>query len=166
MLSSAEIVKLLQSCSSELTWMSEADYPWEVFLWSKGLLKAEEPEDLDEVEVPTETAKSNAEAVSTDLDLVSVSLIPADSNSLDIDTQTVLAQLQLSPDTLWREVVEEEFWLPVAADPDYSKLRAAIAEHLTNVKIFLLGEIEIDVHIVGRTSQNDFIELKTKIVET
>jgi hypothetical protein len=169
MLSSDEIVKLLQECSSELTWMSEADYPWEVFLWSKGTLKAERAEDLGEVESSTGMTEPNAEVVS---ELVSASLISAvDSESLEtaesmIEGEMVLAQLQLPEDTAWQEAVEEEFWLPVAKDPAYEKLRAAIAEHLTNVKIFLLGEIEIGVHIIGRTPQNDFIELATKIVET
>jgi Nuclease A inhibitor-like protein len=172
MLSSDKIVKLLQECSSELTWMSEADYPWEVFLWSKGMLKANQSEDLGEVEIPTEMTEPNAEAVSTDPELVSAPLISVlDAGSVEIvesmmDGEMVLAQLQLPQDTLWREAVEEEFWLPVAEDPAYEKLRTAIAEHLTNVKIFLLGEIEIGVHIIGRTPQNDFIELTTKIVET
>jgi Nuclease A inhibitor-like protein len=172
MISSDEIVKLLQECSSELTWMSESDYPWEVFLWSKGVLKAEQSEDLGEVAIPTETAEPNAEVVSTGSNLVSdplISTVDSDSSEIVasvIDGEMVLAQLQLPQDTLWREAVEEEFWLPVAADLAYEKLRAAIAEHLTNVKIFLLGEIEIGVHIVGRTPQNDFIELTTKIVET
>jgi Nuclease A inhibitor-like protein len=170
MLSSDEIVKLLQECSSELTWMSESDYPWEVFLWSKGILKAERAGDLGEVKMPTKMAELTAETVAPELVLAS-SISTADSESLEttewmMDGEMVLAQLQLPEDTAWQEAVAEEFWLPVAEDPAYQKLRAAIAEHLTNVKIFLLGEIEIGVHIIGRTPQNDFIELATKIVET
>jgi hypothetical protein len=48
----------------------------------------------------------------------------------------------------------------------YQKLVDTISTNLADVVVFLVGEIEIDVYIVGKTSDRDLVGLKTQVVET
>lgn len=54
-------------------------------------------------------------------------------------------------------------------DPDarkYKKLLKVIGENLSDVRVFKVGEVSLDVYIVGRTKQGDWVGLHTKAVET
>ncbi len=48
----------------------------------------------------------------------------------------------------------------------YKLLSETITSNLTELKVFRLGAIEIDVYILGKTPNGDVIGLKTTIVET
>jgi hypothetical protein len=48
----------------------------------------------------------------------------------------------------------------------YKLLSETITSNLTELKVFRLGAIEIDVYIVGKTPDGDVIGLTTTIVET
>lgn len=48
----------------------------------------------------------------------------------------------------------------------YQELLHAIESNLTEVQVFRLGEIEIDVYIVGKTADGELIGLKTQVIET
>ena len=45
-------------------------------------------------------------------------------------------------------------------------LAKVIEENLSDVRVFKVGEVNIDVYIVGRTKQGDWVGLHTKAVET
>jgi Nuclease A inhibitor-like protein len=48
----------------------------------------------------------------------------------------------------------------------YTDLLHAIDSHLTDVKVYRLGEVEIAIYIVGKTPDGDIVGLKTYAVET
>jgi Nuclease A inhibitor-like protein len=48
----------------------------------------------------------------------------------------------------------------------YKQLLHAIESHLADVQVFRVGEVEIAIYIVGKTSEGDLIGLKTHAVET
>lgn len=48
----------------------------------------------------------------------------------------------------------------------YTDLLHAIESNLADVQVFRVGEIEIAIYIVGKTSDGDLIGLKTHVVET
>jgi Nuclease A inhibitor-like protein len=48
----------------------------------------------------------------------------------------------------------------------YKLLLEIIRSNLTELKVFRIGSIEIDIYIVGKTPSGDVIGLKTTIVET
>jgi hypothetical protein len=48
----------------------------------------------------------------------------------------------------------------------YTDLLDAIESTLTDVKVFRVGEIEIDIYIIGKTPDGDLVGLKTQSIET
>jgi Nuclease A inhibitor-like protein len=83
-----------------------------------------------------------------------------------IEVLAVLEMLQLSADVVWDECSLEEFFHSVAADPGYVLLINVLYENLFDLRVFLVGEVEISVYIVGHSPSGDRIGLTTQIVET
>jgi hypothetical protein len=83
-----------------------------------------------------------------------------------IEVMSVLKELKLPADVVWDECSLEDFWHSVAADPGYALLIETLYDHLSDLRVFLIGEIEISVYIVGHSSSGDRIGLTTQIVET
>lgn len=48
----------------------------------------------------------------------------------------------------------------------YRNLLAILQENLTDLKVFKVGEVEIDIYIVGRTATGDWAGVMTTAVET
>ena len=48
----------------------------------------------------------------------------------------------------------------------YRNLLTVLKEHLTDVKVFKVGEVEIDIYIVGQTATGDWAGVMTTAVET
>ena len=63
-------------------------------------------------------------------------------------------------------------WLLVKGDVgkvargSFLPLFAALAHHLNGVTVFKVGEVEVDVYVVGRTADGRYAGVKTKVVET
>lgn len=49
---------------------------------------------------------------------------------------------------------------------DYGPLFAVLRNRLKNVAVFKVGELTIDVYIVGRTTDGQYAGVKTQVVET
>jgi hypothetical protein len=56
--------------------------------------------------------------------------------------------------------------IPGEVRGEFVPLFAALAHHLSGTAVFKVGEITIDVYIVGRTADGQFAGAKTKVVET
>ncbi len=70
---------------------------------------------------------------------------------------------------LFEPVLTVEDWYEAAelAQVDrYRDLLAAIEASLADVEVFRVGEVEVAIYIVGRTSAGDLVGLKTYVVET
>ncbi len=48
----------------------------------------------------------------------------------------------------------------------YQELLHAIESNLTQVQVFRLGEVDVDLYIVGKTPDGDIVGLKTRAAET
>ena len=48
----------------------------------------------------------------------------------------------------------------------YRLLQKLLQTNLQNIRVYLVGEVEIDVYILGKSDDNKIIGLSTKIVET
>jgi hypothetical protein len=48
----------------------------------------------------------------------------------------------------------------------YTNLLDSINTNLSEVQVFRVGEVEIDIYIIGKTPTGDIIGLKTRSVET
>ncbi len=95
-------------------------------------------------------------------DLTTTALFP-DSivRNLAIET-TTLADLFAPALTIeaWYEAAE------LATVDRYQHLFQSIEAHLTDVRVFRIGECEITIYIVGKTPTGDLVGLKTQAVET
>jgi len=90
--------------------------------------------------------------------------------------ETILSRSHKPSDTSIETIALEDFFAPVVTDQDwfededreiaqrFRELQAAIAT-LENVQVFRVGQIEIDVYIVGAIG-SDVVGLKTTVVET
>ena len=48
----------------------------------------------------------------------------------------------------------------------FAKLKDLLEQNLVNLKVFKIGSIELDIYVVGKTSENILMGIKTKSVET
>ncbi len=129
----SEILDQLKLASNGLLFMSESEYPFEVFLWAGiGLLTPEK--------VLQQTNHNQ-------------------------DTPVKVASL----DDFFRVAVTEEDWHEEedkATVKRFQTLVQTLKENLSNLQVYRLGKIEIDVYVIGQTSSGDSIGLSTKVVET
>jgi hypothetical protein len=68
----------------------------------------------------------------------------------------------------FRSATEEQDWFgpeEKASAAQFKKLENTIASTLNDVKVYRVGQVEIDVYILG-TCGNDCVGLSTKVVET
>jgi hypothetical protein len=136
----AEIIDLLKQATTDLLWLSESDYPFEIVTWGK------------DVDLTPEALFSNLPDVNNAL---------LRQSGYEIETMTVA--------DFFAPVLTIEDWYQaeeLAQVDRYTDLLDAIDTHLTDVKVFRLGEVEIAIYIVGKTPDGDPIGLKTHAVET
>lgn len=48
----------------------------------------------------------------------------------------------------------------------FQELVRILNENLRDIKVFKIGEIEIDVYVIGKADSDNFLGIKTKVVET
>jgi Nuclease A inhibitor-like protein len=115
----------------------------------------------------------------TDLVWTSESDYPFEVITWSKDTElNPTALFKLPTDTAIATTTLEDFFTPALTTEDwfgdeevatvdrYHKLVDAIASNLSDVMVFRVGEVEITVYIVGRTSDGNLVGLKTQVVET
>ncbi|BAZ41933.1 sugar-non-specific nuclease inhibitor NuiA homolog [Calothrix sp. NIES-4101] len=127
--------KLKQACD-RLLFISESEYPWEVFLWEFAGDKPEINSDL----IFKKTGKSANNKI----------------EFIDIDSLFAIATLEQS----WHGAAEK------STVNRYQNLVTLLKENLKDIKVARIGEIEIDIYILGKTSSNDVAGLFTKVIET
>jgi Nuclease A inhibitor-like protein len=96
--------------------------------------------------------------------------------------------IEMTPTALFGDLIEQkvsiesismsDFLAPVLTVEDwyeaaelvqvdrYTNLLQAIDTNLSDVQVFRIGTIEIEIYIVGKTPDGDLIGLKTHVVET
>jgi hypothetical protein len=128
-----EITDQLKATSEGLFWMSESEYPFEVFLW-EGAAR------LTHEEVIQKTGHSS---------------------DTPIETVTV--------DNFFSVATTEEDWHGDEEKETVAKFKALVQTiklNLANSTVYRLGEIEIDVYIIGEIPSGSLAGLSTKVVET
>jgi hypothetical protein len=133
--SGSEIIAALKNTSEGLLYMSESDYPFEVFLWSN-------------------QAK---EDFTTDKLLQQIGC-PRDTPVELVDIDDFFDNPTSEKD--WHDEAEKE------TVRKYRHLVEVLKRNLTDIKVYRVGEIEIDVYIVGKTQSGDLALMTTKVIET
>jgi hypothetical protein len=95
-----------------------------------------------------------------------------------LENQTLLNLTQHSEDTPIATVDFEEFfqyptqiqdWFgeeETASAQQYQQLAEILKTHLQNLKVYRVGEVTIEIYILGRTENGNIVGLVTKAVET
>ncbi len=94
-----------------------------------------------------------------------------------LSAQQVLEQAHLAPDTSVAAIDLDTFFEPTqpqswhsaeeqAISQKFQSLQSLLHQTLENIQVFRCGEIEIEIYIVGRNAQGDWIVLHTTAVET
>ena len=81
------------------------------------------------------------------------------------ETKVVIQEIH----SLFDPVTKKETWHNETEQAEVIKYQALVnllAENLADIKVYLLGEIEIDVYILGNTEYKAIAGLTTKIVAT
>jgi hypothetical protein len=115
----------------------------------------------------------------TDLVWTSESDYPFEIVTWGKDTElNPTALFKLPADTAIETITIQDFFAPALETEDwygkeelatvdrYQKLVNTIVADLSDVVVFRVGEVEITVYIVGKTSDRDLVGLKTQVVET
>ena len=74
-----------------------------------------------------------------------------------------------SVDDFFKPLTDYQAWFGAAEKATaqkYRKLQNVIQQHLADPQVFRVGKIQIDIFIVGRSSQGDWAGVKTRAVET
>lgn len=69
----------------------------------------------------------------------------------------------------FHDLIQDHDWHDAEAKKTVEKYRhllTVLKERLTDVRAFKVGEGEIDIYIVGRTSEGDWVGIMTNVVET
>ena len=95
-----------------------------------------------------------------------------------LTAETVITQTNHRPDTPVEVVQLDEFFQNATQEEDWHndeeketvKRSQALVEtlktHLSDIQVYRLGTVEIDVYIVGKTPSGNLAGLSTKVVET
>jgi hypothetical protein len=104
--------------------------------------------------------------------------VRVDAKQGPITPERVVKLAGQSPGAKVQEVPVSDFFSALTQDQDwhgqaekettarYRDLHAAIQNHLSDVKVFKVGDVNLDIFIVGRTPTGDYAGVKTKAVET
>ena len=94
--------------------------------------------------------------------------VVADAASGPILSARMLDLLGLPPATVIEQRSYDEFFTPyvLAQDPRFGQMRSVLEAHLTDTVVFRVGEIHIDVYVVGRTACGEVAGLHTVAIET
>ncbi len=96
-----------------------------------------------------------------------IELTPSDLFSNIYDTDLAIKSITLTD--LFEPVLTIEDWYEQAElelVDRYTHLLDSINNNLSEVQVFRVGEVEIDIYIIGKTPTGDIVGLKTRSVET
>jgi hypothetical protein len=131
------LFKELKETSVGLFYISETDAPFESFIWKRD-----------------------------------------DKNSTDLNAEDVLKLAGQKPDAKVEERTVDNFFAQSMTVQDwfgeeeknqvekFSKLKELLEGNLKNVKVFKIGEINIDIYVAGVDAEGNVIGVQTKAVET
>jgi Nuclease A inhibitor-like protein len=96
-----------------------------------------------------------------------IELTPSDLFSNIYDTDLAIESIALTD--LFEPVLTIEDWYE-QAELDlvdrYTSLLDSINNNLSEAQVFRVGEVEIDIYIIGKTPTGDIVGLKTRSIET
>ena len=84
------------------------------------------------------------------------------------DEAAVRANAKVAKDTPVKQVTLADLarTIPEESRGDFLPLFGVLGHHLSGTTVFKVGEVTIDVYVVGRTADGQYAGVKTEVVET
>jgi hypothetical protein len=76
---------------------------------------------------------------------------------------------EVSLDEFFHDLIQDQDWHDAddkKTVEQYRNLLAVLNKNLMDLKVFKIGQIELDIYIVGRTTAGDWAGIKTEAAET
>jgi hypothetical protein len=172
----ASLTEQLTEATTDLYYPSESEYPLEPFVWKREEKIEEEKKSEPKEE---ETSKKKKDKDEGKVETVSESSSTDKTKSFSPTTaDDVLKFGKYKDGTKIKEISIEDFFERTTKIEDwfgdeenaiaqkFSDLQKLIESSLQKIKVFRVGEIEIDVYVVGVDADGNFAGLKTTVVET
>jgi hypothetical protein len=138
-----------------------------------------EPDASSQPEAPPEVSEVEAlQALVADLTWMSESDYPFEVAQLPDRNAPTLEALQAEHATPVQEISLQDFFAPAVQPQDWHEeadrqrtqrfqtLLQWLEQHLTDVRVYRFGTIEIDILIRGKTGAGEWISLSTQAIET
>ena len=99
-------------------------------------------------------------------------------NENEVNRQILLQHYEYHPqirvltktlDSFFQNAIAEQEWhdeIEQAEVKRYRNLYNWLKNNLKDIQVFLVGEVEVDVYVLGRTDRNKIIGLSTKMIQT
>ena len=86
----------------------------------------------------------------------------------ELTTDQLLERTDYLPETPVETMELAGFFRAVskAYKPEFDALAKLLSEHLSDIKVYKIGEVEKEVYIVGKTDDGKLAGVKTEVVET
>lgn len=134
--------------------MSESDYPFEVVLW--------------EPPVSTQSVAAVGADAASSTPLDSAAIVPPIFLANVPAAEAAPVQI-VEPNEFFRVAVQVQDWHDEAEQAiaqRYRQLLDLLQTKLADLKVYRIGEIEISIYIIGKTSNGTLAGLKTIAIET
>lgn len=152
------LIEKLKEASKDLLYMSESDYPLEPFVWKR------------EENLPDETKKKDKTTGQANKENAVGNILPTADDVLKNSKGEPETKIEeISPEKFFHRATKIEDWYEDEereSAQKFSELRKLFESNLKNIKVFRVGEIEIDIYVVGVDTDGNFVGLKTTVVET
>jgi hypothetical protein len=99
-------------------------------------------------------------------------------NGEPITAETIIEKTGTQKDVAVEVIDFSEFFNPEVPDPDwyetqekaeaarYKNLMEILRHYLSNIHVYRVGEIEVNIYILGESANGDIVGLSTKSIET
>jgi hypothetical protein len=163
----SSLIEQLTESAKDLLYPSESDYPLEPFVWECGgpvEIKPQEKPSAKDLETkdkpPPNTASPSPEVVTavTVNEVLRFGKHDANAQIEEISLEVFFSRVTMIED--WFGDEEKE------TAQKFSELQKLLEDNLKEIKVFRVGEVEIDVYVVGVDADGNLAGVKTMVVET
>jgi hypothetical protein len=177
-LTDAEVINELKQASQGLLFASESEFPFEVFCWESPDILQHSQKEPEAVDSHTELQPDNKSLTAEIPDNSNCHKLSESPELITLTEDKLLQQTGYGKDTpIEIAAVDDVFQVATTAEAwhseeekeavnQYQRLVDTLKNYLRDIKVYRLGNVEIDVYIVGITPSGNLAGVTTKVVET
>lgn len=161
------LIDRLNDATKDLLYMSESDYPLEPFIWKLEAQSLDDAQKESDKKVVEETPTENLAPNDSSSNVFAPPLSEDVLKHTNREAETKIEETTLH--TFFYRPTQIEDWYgdeEKATAQQFSVLKKLLEANLKDIKVFRLGEIAIDVYVVGVDKDGNLAGIKTTVIET